>query len=271
VSNRTCWPGFGRVAEPPEKRWSTPPIVEIARSSNLKAVPLCGKWNPTYGHPSPLTAGHDGAWLMSKNERVIVLGTHNRKKGLELAALFAPFGFELRTLVDFPAALQVEEVGQTFAENARIKACCQAEHLQQWVLGEDSGLSVDALHGKPGVYSARFSGPNATDDTNNQKLLALLQDVPADQRGAQYVCHCTLSDPSGTARADAEARCRGRIAPAPRGSAGFGYDPVFEILEYHRTFGQLGDAVKSILSHRGRAVRMILPQIMQIVRQGLWT
>ncbi len=208
---------------------------------------------------------------MSETRRIIVLGTHNRKKGLELARLFTPFGFALKTLADFPDALHVEEDGETFTDNARRKACRQAQHLRQWVLGEDSGLSVDVLNGKPGVYSARFSGPHATDASNNQQLLTVLQHVPWHERGAQYVCHITLSDPSGAVRCDDEARCRGRIAVSPRGSAGFGYDPLFEILEYHRTFGELGDAVKSMLSHRGRATRKILPQIMGLIRAGLWT
>ncbi len=208
---------------------------------------------------------------MSVQRRIVVLGTHNRKKGLELADLLAPFGLALATLADFPAALQVAEDGETFADNARLKASRQATHLQQWVLGEDSGLAVDALHGEPGVYSARFSGPNATDATNNQQLLAMLQHVPPHQRGAHYVCHITLSDPSGAVRGEVEACCRGRIACSPRGSAGFGYDPVFEIPEYHRTFGELGDAVKSMLSHRGRAVRGMVPYIVGLVQQGLWS
>lgn len=207
---------------------------------------------------------------MNRAERWLVLGTHNRKKGLELAQLFAPHGLQVRTLADFPEALEVVEDGQTFADNAMRKATQQALHLNAWVLGEDSGLAVDALDGRPGVFSARYSGPAATDASNNQRLLDELRDVPPQRRAAHYVCHATLSDPSGCVRADVEAMCRGRIATSPRGAAGFGYDPLFEIAEYHRTFGELGDAVKSILSHRGRAIRILLEQIDGLVRNGEW-
>src|SRR5262245_36553000 len=102
---------------------------------------------------------------------LLVLGTNNRKKCGELVDLLAPFGFELRSLADFPQAITVEETGTTFAENAALKATQQAVHLKAWVLGEDSGLAVDALRGDPGVYSARFSGPEATDESNNALLL----------------------------------------------------------------------------------------------------
>ncbi len=105
---------------------------------------------------------------MTTDKRVIVLGTHNRKKGRELSGLFASWGFEIKTLADFVDPLNVVEDGQTFAENAKLKACRQAVHLGAWVLGEDSGLAVDALGGRPGVYSARFSGAQATDASNNR-------------------------------------------------------------------------------------------------------
>ncbi len=208
---------------------------------------------------------------MAHPRRVIVLGTHNRKKGLELAQLLSPFGLELLTLSDVENPLQVVEDGEAFAQNAELKACRQASHLRRWVLGEDSGLAVDALNGQPGVYSARCSGPDATDASNNEHLLQALREVPSVGRTAHYVCHITLADPEGSVRADAEACCHGRIAEAPRGTSGFGYDPLFEIIEYHRTFGQLGDAVKSMLSHRGRAARKILPQIARLVREGQWS
>jgi XTP/dITP diphosphohydrolase len=215
---------------------------------------------------------HCTGWtIMTTDKRVIVLGTHNRKKGRELSGLFAPWGFEIRTLADFTDPLIVVEDGQTFADNAKLKACRQAVHLGAWVLGEDSGLAVDAQDRRPGVYSARFSGAHATDASNNARLLEEMSGVRRDQRWAHYVCHTTLSDPSGEVRAETEACCHGRIADAPRGTAGFGYDPLFEIVEYHRTFGELGDAVKAVLSHRGRAVRHLLPHFRQLVRSGAWT
>ena len=204
------------------------------------------------------------------NERLLVLGTHNKKKGVELAELLAPFGFALRTLTDLPNAIAVEETGSTFAENAALKATLQARHLGCWVLGEDSGLAVDALDGGPGVYSARFSGANATDETNNAKLLQLLDNLPLDQRTAHYVCHAVLSDPLGNVRAESEDYCRGRILFERVGCGGFGYDPLFEIPEYHRTFGELGSTVKAVVSHRSRALRAIIPRIIALANSGEW-
>ncbi|MGE0759517.1 MAG: RdgB/HAM1 family non-canonical purine NTP pyrophosphatase [Pirellulaceae bacterium] len=205
-----------------------------------------------------------------QTRHLLVLGTRNRKKAEELVDLLEPHGFELRTLADYPHALEVDETGSTFAENAALKATVQARHLGAWVLGEDSGLKVDALGGAPGVYSARYSGPEATDERNNAKLLDALQGIPLERRTAHYVCHTTLSDPLGQVRADSEGDCHGRIRADAAGQAGFGYDPLFEIVEYHRTFGELGGAVKSVLSHRSRAMRQIIPAILELARSGVW-
>ena len=202
--------------------------------------------------------------------RVLVLGSHNRKKLGELAELLVPHGFVLKTLADFPAAIEVDETGETFAANARLKATVQARNLGQWVLGEDSGLSVDALGGAPGVYSARFSGAGATDERNNQLLLEKLAGVPQEKRTAYYTCYAALSDPKGNVRAESEGLCRGRMLTAPVGSGGFGYDPLFEIIECHRTFGELTPAVKAVLSHRSRAIRQLVPQLLLLVQSGVW-
>ena len=202
---------------------------------------------------------------------VLVLGTHNQKKRDELTTLLAPYGFELRNLDDVRDPLTVEETGSSFAENACLKATEQARHLQMWVMGEDSGLCVDPLGGAPGVYSARYSGLDATDGDNNQKLLSELSAVPLPQRSAHYVCHAAVADPMGVVRVQAEAVCRGLIRLEPAGSAGFGYDPLFEIPEYHCTFGELGDAIKSVLSHRARALRAVIPQLVRLARNHQWT
>jgi XTP/dITP diphosphohydrolase len=159
---------------------------------------------------------------------------------------------------------------ETFAANAGLKATQQAQHLGAWVLGEDSGLQVDALRGAPGVYSARFSGDGATDASNNRLLLEKLDGVPPAKRMAGYVCHMTLSDPDGNVRAESEAYCRGRIVLEPRGSHGFGYDPLFEVPEYHRTFGELGPIAKAVLSHRARAARRLIPALVELLDLGVW-
>lgn len=200
--------------------------------------------------------------------RVLVLGTRNRKKVVELEPLLAPFGFQLQTLADLPLAIEVEESGETFAANAALKASEQARHLGQWVLGEDSGLEVEALHGAPGVYSARFAGQQGDDEANNRLLLEKLAHTPPEKRGARYVCHIALSDPHGQVHIDVEDYCRGRILKEYRGTAGFGYDPLFEVVEYHRTFGELGLAVKSALSHRSRAVRQFVPKLLALAAAG---
>lgn len=202
--------------------------------------------------------------------RVLVLGSRNRKKLGELAGLLEPQGLVLKTLADFPEAIEVEETGDTFAANARLKATVQARHLGQWVLGEDSGLSVAALRGAPGVFSARFSDPGATDERNNALLLERLAAVPLEKSGAHYTCYAALSDPAGNVRAESEGICRGRILTERVGSGGFGYDPLFEVVECHRTFGELAPAVKAVLSHRSRAIRLLVPQILALVASGAW-
>jgi XTP/dITP diphosphohydrolase len=201
---------------------------------------------------------------------LLVVGTNNRKKGQELVELVSPLGIEVRTLADFPQALVVEENGGSFAANAKLKAVEQARHLGQWVLSDDSGLCVDALRGAPGVDSAIYAGPQADDAANNRRLLEDLAKTPPERRTAHYVCHVVLADPQGNVRATAEGSCHGRILCEPRGTAGFGYDPYFEIIEYHRTFAELGLAVKACLSHRARALRQLLPAIIGLLDSGEW-
>ncbi len=195
----------------------------------------------------------------------LVFGTGNRKKAGELADLLAHLGIELKTLADFEAPLDVDESGQTFAENARLKATQQAKHLKHWVLADDSGLVVNALSGAPGVYSARYAGPSATDADNRRKLLAELTDKDPAQRSAHFVCHLVLADPTGAVRAEATGKCHGRVRTEESGIGGFGYDPLFEIVEYHRTFGELSTVTKSVLSHRARAMYAILPDLVRLL------
>ena len=194
---------------------------------------------------------------------MFVIGTNNRKKGLELQELLCDFGITIKTLADFPQKIDVVEDGTTFAENARKKASEQAVFLKEWVIAEDSGLCVDALGGEPGIYSARFSDPDATDEKNNLLLLEKLKNVPLDKRTAFYTCSAAVADPTGTVRATSEAYCRGRILFEYQGTGGFGYDPLFEIVEYHQTFGQLHPSIKQAISHRSRAIRMLTPQLIE--------
>ena len=200
----------------------------------------------------------------------LILGTANRKKGHELASLFDGLGLEILTLADVSSPLTIVESGATFAENARLKATQQAAHLGRWVLADDSGLAVDALGGSPGVHSARYAGETASDEDNRRRLLAELAGVPAKRRSAHFVCWLTLADPSGRIRAESEGRCNGWIVAEERGNGGFGYDPLFEVREYHRTFGELGGVDKSALSHRARAVGRILPDLRKLISTSEW-
>jgi XTP/dITP diphosphohydrolase len=200
----------------------------------------------------------------------LILGTRNQGKVVELRQMLAPLPLAIRSLADFPESVTVEETGDSFAANAALKATEQAKCLNAWVLGEDSGIVVDALQGAPGIFSARYAGPAATDEQNNARLLAELGDTPPERRTAHYVCELALSDPQGVIRARCGATCSGRIRFEPAGSAGFGYDPLFEIVEYHRTFGQLGESVKAVLSHRARAVEKLSPLLRELVDSGHW-
>ena len=157
----------------------------------------------------------------------------------------------------------------SFAANARKKAIEQALHLHEWVLAEDSGLCVDYLDGAPGIYSARFAGEeNRSDARNNALLLAKLQDVPLEKRGAHYACHMVLADPTGAIAFETEEICRGRILFEERGVNGFGYDPLFEIVEYHKSFGELAPEIKRAISHRARATRKLAKALTVMLRDG---
>jgi XTP/dITP diphosphohydrolase len=196
----------------------------------------------------------------------LILGTTNAGKLRELVELLAPRGIACRSLAGLAAAVDVEETGDTFAANAALKATLQAQALGSWVLAEDSGLVVPALDGAPGIYSARFSGPDATDVANNALLLERLRGESGRRRAAHYACHAALADPAGTVVATSSGSCGGLIAEAPAGSGGFGYDPLFIVPEYHRTFGELSGAVKAVISHRARAMRAMLPAILRHLR-----
>jgi XTP/dITP diphosphohydrolase len=199
----------------------------------------------------------------------LVLGTTNLGKVRELVELLGPFGIGCDSLADLAGAVEVEETGGSFAENAALKAAQQAVAVGRWVLAEDSGLVVPALGGGPGIHSARFSGLAATggretvDAANSRLLLERLAGVPRAQRTAHYACHAALADPAGRIVAVAAGTCGGVIATEPAGTGGFGYDPLFIVPEYHRTFGELPAAVKAVISHRARAMRAMLPAVVR--------
>src|ERR1700722_18940826 len=150
----------------------------------------------------------------------LVVASRNQGKLREIRELLEPEGIAVVGIDSFPDVPEIVEDGNSFAENAAKKATETARLLSEWVLGEDSGLEVDALKGAPGIFSARYSGPGATDEANNAKLLQELADVPSERRTARYICNVALADATGTIRLQLEAACRGRITMDPRGTNG---------------------------------------------------
>ncbi len=192
---------------------------------------------------------------------LLILGTRNRKKRKEIVQILESPGLTFGDLNEWLQAPEIEEDGTTFQENACKKASVLAHALGHWVLGEDSGLVVPALGDEPGIYSARYAGKQGDDEANNKKLLLELSLFPDEKRGAYYVCTAALADSQGKIHEVVEGRCHGQILRERRGEGGFGYDPLFLIPEYHKTFGELSPAVKDALSHRARALERLRPAL----------
>lgn len=204
--------------------------------------------------------------LMTLGITRLVLGSRNKKKLREMLDLLGDLEIELSDLTPFPNAPEVEETADTFVGNATLKATKLAPVLGTWVLGEDSGLVVPALGGEPGVYSARYAGRQGDDAANNAKLLARMAGLTGDDRTAYYVSTAVLSDPSGRVVANVEGRCHGVIVEGERGEGGFGYDPLFLVPEFGKTFGELPLEVKQKMSHRANAFRQLRPIIAENMR-----
>jgi XTP/dITP diphosphohydrolase len=193
--------------------------------------------------------------FMHKQTELLV-ATNNEGKVRELSQLLSDFHLRLRLLADFAGVAEAEETGATFAENATLKALHYSAHSGLLTLSDDSGLVVDALGGAPGVYSARYAGREATYAERMSKLLGELEATGDAERSARFVCVIAVADPSTGALHTFEGMCEGRIAREPRGTSGFGYDPVFIPEGHDRTFGELPEQVKHSLSHRARALRL---------------
>ena len=183
-----------------------------------------------------------------------VIATGNDHKLKEIAAMFKDFPIQVVSMKEVNlGTMEIEETGETFEENALIKAMAVCEATNTLSLADDSGLEVDALNGSPGVYSARYAGENATDEDNNQKLLQELEKVPMEKRSGRFVCALAAAFPDGEAivvRGEVE----GYIDFQPKGQNGFGYDPLFYIPKYCKTFGELSPEIKNSMSHRSRAL-----------------
>jgi XTP/dITP diphosphohydrolase len=185
----------------------------------------------------------------------IVLGTHNQHKIREISAILNGLPVEILTMNDFPEIAEVEETGSTFAENALLKARAVFRETGIVTLSDDSGLEVDALNGAPGIYSARYAGEAKDSASNNRKLLEELQDVPEHKRVAQFRCVVAVA---GTGIEQVvEGFVRGKIIYQPRGTHGFGYDPLFVPGGYRQTFSEMGEKIKNQISHRSQAFRKV--------------
>ncbi len=200
----------------------------------------------------------------------LLLASRNAGKLAELRELIAPLGARLLSPADLPGFVEAEETGATFGANARQKAVLAARHAGLFTLADDSGLEVAALGGEPGVRSARFAGEHGDTEANNRLLLERLADVPDERRDARFVCALCLARPDGEVAAELEGEARGRILRAPRGAAGFGYDPLFLFTEAGqpgcgRTFAELERAEKSLVSHRGRALRALAAGLSELL------
>lgn len=195
----------------------------------------------------------------------LILGTRNKKKIKEIAPLLADLPIQLIDVGQLPGVPEIAEEGKTFLANASAKAQGVAIAAKQWTLAEDSGLVVPALGNEPGVDSAIYAGTHGDDAANNMKLLGKIAAIPEEQRGAYYVCVAVLCNPEGEIVAVTEGRCHGRIISSAHGLGGFGYDPLFLVPEYHKTFGELAPVVKAALSHRSKAITNMRPALVQHV------
>ena len=184
----------------------------------------------------------------------LLVATGNAGKAREIHALLRDLPIRLLSLVDFPTIEEVAETGSTFAENAELKALGYARQARVLTLADDSGLEVDALGGAPGVRSARYLGEHASYSDRINSLLTALKEVRDAERTARFVCALTIASHNQEILYTTQATCEGRIADAPRGSGGFGYDPVFIPMGFNQTFGELSSEIKNGVSHRGRAL-----------------
>ena len=185
----------------------------------------------------------------------LLIATGNKGKVAELRSLLAGLPLRLRDLAEFPSVREVEETGQTFSDNAALKAQGYAEQTGLWTLADDSGLEVDALGGAPGVYSARYGGEGLSDADRVTRLLEELSKTTVEERRARFVCVIAIADPRGQVMNLSTGTCEGRIVHAPRGTHGFGYDPVFLPDGFEQTFGELTAEIKHDISHRALALK----------------
>ncbi|QIZ10097.1 XTP/dITP diphosphatase [Priestia megaterium] len=186
----------------------------------------------------------------------VIIATKNPGKAREFEHIFASRGIEVRTLLDFPEIPDVDETGSTFEENAILKAEAVSQALGKMVIGDDSGLMVDALEGRPGIYSARYAGEQKNDQNNTDKVLSELKGLPDEKRSARFYCALAVAVP-GQETITVSGICEGRILEEQRGTNGFGYDPVFYVPEKGLAMAELSSDEKNKISHRANALKKL--------------
>lgn len=189
----------------------------------------------------------------------LVIASSNLHKIREFKDMFKSFKLkhlDILSLHQFPTYAAPEEIGASFQEIASVKALDAAKKIGKTILAEDSGLVVPALQGKPGIFSRRYAGPEATDFENNQKLIIAMKDLPEGERAAYYECCIVIANPGGILKT-ATGICEGHLLQQPRGRHGFGYDPLFIKNDYDKTFGELDESIKNRVSHRRKAFERV--------------
>ncbi|MEK3954177.1 XTP/dITP diphosphatase [Psychrobacillus sp. FSL K6-1464] len=197
----------------------------------------------------------------------IIIATKNRGKAKDFEALFNPLGYEVKTLHDVAEEMDIEETGTTFEENALLKATSLANHLQSMVIADDSGLEIDALDGRPGIYSARYAGEEKSDEANIDKALKELEGTKESERTARFVCAIAVASPNKepfTVRGT----CEGFIGTERKGTNGFGYDPIFYVPSEQKMMAELTAEQKGAISHRGTAIKKLSFVLEDIISEG---
>ena len=192
-------------------------------------------------------------------DRRLLVATHNQGKVVEFRRMLSLDGVEVIGLADIGIEDEIEETGQTFRENASLKASSFARLAGIPTLADDSGLVIDYLSGRPGIRSARYAGEGSSDSERMEKVLSEMSDASSEQRTARFICALCVADENGDPLAEVAGVCEGMIVHAPRGENGFGYDPIFQPNGFDKTVGELGADIKDSISHRSNAISKIIP------------
>lgn len=194
----------------------------------------------------------------------IILATGNKHKVIEIKDILKDLNVNIKPMIEFNKYPDVVEDGQTLQDNAIKKATEVAKFFNSWAIADDTGLEVNYLNGAPGVYSSRYAGEDCSYEDNNKKLLKALDGVQMENRQAQFRCVIALSDPEGNIKILAEGKIKGYIATSFSGTTGFGYDPIFYVPKYDKTFAELGEEIKNQISHRGLALQNFKKQFLSL-------